>query len=163
MDWVSKITCELLRNYFCSSSRWTTCYSCMADKVSVKLSLGCILDGNMHHEASWLTVRFSWAWATKRSSAHPLASHKDHIILQFYILRAPTNQVGCKTCLGLCKRCMNIADELRRLTAFSLHGNKLLSAQLQMMAKKFPHAHFLRTLFLLWYFLAYYVVIHYHH
>lgn len=158
MDWVSKITCKLLRNYFCSSSRWTAYCNCMAHKVSVKLSLGCILDGNMQHKHSCLSVRFSWAWATKRSSAFPSALHKDHIISQFYILWVLTNQVGCKTCLGLCKRCMNIADKLRLLTAFSLHGNKLLSAQLQMMTK-ISHLH---TLYLFWYFLAYYVVIHYH-
>lgn len=133
MDWVSKITCELLRNKFLQPPKM----NCMADKVSMKFSLGCMLDGNMRLEPSSLSMRFSWAWATKWSSALPPASHKDHIIPQFYILWVPTNQVACKTGPSLCKRCMNIADKLRLLTAFSLHGNKLLSAQLWMM-KKFP-------------------------
>lgn len=141
MDWVSKITCKLLRNYFCSPSRWAACYSWLADKVSVKLSLGCMLYGNKHLEPFSLGMRFSWALATKWSSAFPPASYKDHIIPQFYILWVPTSQVGCKTSLSLCKRCKNIADKLRLLTAFSLHENKLLSAQLQMMAK-ISHLHF---------------------
>lgn len=139
MDQVSKITCGLLRNSFCCPQD-NPCIT-SEDQGSLKPPLDCTLDGNMHLKPSSLNMRFLWAWITKWRSSLPSASHKDHIMPWFYILWVLTNQPDRKTCLSLCKR-----YKLLLLRTF-LHGNKLLSAQLQTVAN-FSHLHISCNFFL---------------